>query len=134
MKKILFLLILALGCFSKVHAAFEFKYEADYITKYCWGKKEYRIEAYRIDCLTDTHAIEFEWSDKVLYKGEGLEQAIRYADVVNKKAGVVMICRRKKPETCEKHYRRALELSRGEVDLWVLKGLSSEGEVRQITK
>lgn len=48
-------------------------------------------------------------------------QARRYAKVTNKNAGVVMICWRKKPEMCEKHYERTLTLSRGEVGLWIIK-------------
>ncbi len=42
----------------------------------------------RVDCVTDTHAIEFDFAKKW---GESIGQALYYATILNKQAGIVLI-------------------------------------------
>ncbi len=70
-------------------------HEADYVDYYCeqWnGKTEYILpDRTRVDCLTKTHAIEFDWCEKW---AEGIGQALYYAKQTGKKPMVVLICER----------------------------------------
>ena len=53
------------------------------------GKVEHRLEdGRRIDCLTDTHAIEVEFSHKW---PEAVGQSLDYSMLTRKKAGIVLI-------------------------------------------
>lgn len=63
--------------------------ERDYQERYCEGVKEYHLPSgARVDCLTETHAIEFEYARKY---DEGLGQALYYAMETGKRGGVVLI-------------------------------------------
>ena len=65
------------------------------------GKVEYRLEdSRRVDCLTDTHAIEVEFANKW---PEAIGQSLGYSMLVQKKAGIVLIL--KKP-TDQLHWER----------------------------
>lgn len=67
-------------------------YEKDYQNSWCSkhnGKTEVRLfDQTRIDCLTDSHAIEFDFASKW---GESIGQSLYYATVVRKKPGIVLI-------------------------------------------
>ncbi len=67
-------------------------YEKDYQNSWCSrhnGKTEVRLfDKTRIDCLTDSHAIEFDFANKW---GESIGQSLYYAAVVHKKPGIVLI-------------------------------------------
>jgi hypothetical protein len=53
----IFLLLLSLNAFALT--------EKDYVNQHCKGKIEYRLpDKTRIDCLTDTHAWEYDYSNK----------------------------------------------------------------------
>ena len=71
MKRIIFTLILI----SSAMPALSNKnknswYEKDYVKHHCKGKIEHKLDdKIRVDCLTDTHAIEYDWSKKLLKKG-----------------------------------------------------------------
>lgn len=68
--------------------------EADYVAHYCqqWkGQIEYRLpDRTRVDCLTDTHAIEFDWCHKW---AEGIGQALYYSKVTGRAPAIVLICK-----------------------------------------
>jgi hypothetical protein len=78
-------------------SAFEFKNERYYVDKYCEGSKEVKLsDGTRCDCVTKTHAIEFEFAPKW---AEAIGQAIHYARMLsavpgheNIKPGVTIIC------------------------------------------
>lgn len=60
-----------------------------YQERSCSGEVEYRLEdGKRVDCLTDTHAIEHDFADKV-YECAG--QALYYASQTGKKPGCKLI-------------------------------------------
>jgi len=62
--------------------------------QYAWcsahgGVLEYQNEDFtRVDCLTDTHAVEFDFANKW---HESIGQALHYSVMTNKKAKVVLI-------------------------------------------
>jgi hypothetical protein len=67
--------------------------ESDYVNEYCphWGGQiEYVLEdRTRVDCLTDTHAIEFDWCKKW---AEAIGQSLYYSKMTGKAPSVVLIC------------------------------------------
>lgn len=66
----------------------------------------------RVDCVTSTHAIEFDFAQKW---SESIGQALYYAAVLNKKAGVVLI------------------MENGEKDIKYLERLKKVAELYNIT-
>lgn len=69
--------------------------EADYVNHYCqqWqGQIEYRLpDQTRIDCLTETQAIEF---DRCKKWAEGIGQAMYYSKMTGKAPTVALICKK----------------------------------------
>jgi len=63
--------------------------EAQYVQDTCIGDIEYRLlDRTRVDCLTDSHAIEYDFSHKW---AEAVGQSLHYARMTGKRAGVVLI-------------------------------------------
>lgn len=63
--------------------------EKFYQDKHCKGIKEHVLsDRTRVDCLTDTHAIEYDFSKKW---AESIGQSLGYAFETNKRAGIVLI-------------------------------------------
>jgi hypothetical protein len=68
--------------------------ESYYQNKYCKGVTEHVLhDRTRVDCLTDTHAIEYDFSKKW---HEAIGQSLGYAFETNKRAGIVLIVEKKK--------------------------------------
>ena len=64
-------------------------HEADYVHAYCKGVEEYVLpDKTRVDCLTETHACEFDWAKKWY---EGFGQALWYSHNTGKKPCLVLI-------------------------------------------
>lgn len=67
--------------------------ESDYVNEYCplWnGQIEHVLsDRTRVDCLTDTHAIEFDWCEKW---AEAIGQALYYSKMTGRAPAVVLIC------------------------------------------
>jgi hypothetical protein len=64
-------------------------HEKDYVADHCQGKVEYRLaDSTRVDCLTSTHAIEYDFARKW---AEAIGQALHYAAMTGKKPGIVLI-------------------------------------------
>lgn len=61
----------------------------------------------RVDCLTDTHAVEFDFANKW---AESIGQALHYQFMTGKKAMVVLIL--EKPQKEMVYYRRVKKLSK----------------------
>ena len=69
------------------------KNERFYQDQLCQGKKEFVLsDRTRVDCLTSTHAIEYDFAPKW---AEAIGQSLGYAFETNKKAGIVLIMRKK---------------------------------------
>ena len=73
--------------------------EADYVNDYCprWhGQIEYRLkDRTRIDCLTETEAIEFDWCKKW---AEGVGQSLYYAKMTGTNPVLALICTEKEQD------------------------------------
>lgn len=81
-------------------------HEKDYVHAYCKGEEEHVLpDKTRIDCLTTTHACEFDWAKKWY---EGFTQALWYAHNTGKKPCLVLIL---KSQQDYKYYNRAKILS-----------------------
>lgn len=80
MKWLIFLLLSPLSAFST---------EADYVVAHCEGKVEISLpDNTRVDCLTKTHAIEFDYGYKW---AEAIGQSLHYAMYTGRRAGIVLI-------------------------------------------
>lgn len=87
--KILFILLLV----SFQSLAVEKWHEADYVNHFCKGTIEFVLpDRARVDCLTKTYAIEYDYSKKW---AESIGQALYYASATGKKAGIVLIVNQK---------------------------------------
>ncbi len=77
--------------------------ESWYVEQSCNGLIEYRLpDRTRVDCLTDTHAIEYDFTRKW---HEAIGQALHYALMTGKQAGIVLIGTQDDPG-----YKRALRI------------------------
>jgi len=78
-----FLLIILLLPFSA------YGLESDYQKAHCKGQMEFVLpDRTRVDCLTDTHAIEYDFGKKW---AEAIGQSLHYAMWTGKRAGIVLI-------------------------------------------
>ncbi len=115
------LITLFICCLSLSMGAQAKKYEKDYQEAWCSGKgvSEFVLpDKTRVDCLTDTHAIEFDWANKW---AEAIGQSLYYSFATNKKAGVVIIL---KSEKDKKHLTKlysVIEHNKLDIDVWVVE-------------
>ena len=92
--------------------------EKYYVEKYCQGEIEVLLEdSTRVDCLTDYHAIEFDFSSKW---AESIGQSLYYAAMTGKKPAVFLIC--DKPHLCERHVNRFVKATKHyKIDLYTIR-------------
>lgn len=78
--------------------------ERHYQERYCDGLELEHVlpDRARVDCLSDTHAWEVDFSDKW---AEALGQSLYYAAETGLLPAVLLICRQQ-PQTCLAHVRR----------------------------
>ena len=92
-------LIFTLSCYAIENEAF-------YSDKFCTemsGQSEYVLkDLSRVDCLTDTHAYEFDWADGMKVY-EAIGQSLYYASETGKEPGIYLLIRK---ENSEKHIRK----------------------------
>lgn len=94
--------------------------ESWYRDKYCIGKPEYRLhDRTRVDCLTKTHAVEYEFARKW---SEGIGQSLGYAFETNKRAGIVLILERKEDYKHWIKMNSIIDYYKLPIDTWVIKG------------
>jgi len=101
-------LILIILSFS----SFAIEKEAFYSNKFCSemsGKSEHVLkDLSRVDCLTDTHAYEFDWADGMkVYEAKG--QSLYYASETGKEPGIYLLIRKKNSEKHIRKVRRVIE-------------------------
>ena len=94
--------------------------ERDYQDVWCKannGITEYRLsDNCRVDCLTNTHAIEFDFAEKW---AESIGQALYYGLQTNKTPGVVLII--EDPEKDIKYVRRLIRVACcNGIDYWFM--------------
>ncbi len=112
---ILSLLLLALPANAK-----HLHLEKDYQTYWCnanHGVMEYKLPDYtRVDCLTNNHAIEFDFAPKVY---ESVGQALYYSLMTGKRPGIVLII--ENPDTECKYVNRLKAIAnKYNIDYWLL--------------
>jgi len=107
MKKLLSLLILFLSS-----ASYAIENEAFYSDKFCKemsGKSEHVLkDLSRVDCLTDTHAFEFDWADGMKVY-EAIGQSLYYASETGKEPGIYLLIRKKNSEKHIRKVKRVIE-------------------------
>ena len=85
-----FLRTLIVLCLLPFLFGFHLHRESWYQNKWCNGDKEVRmIDRTRVDCLTETHAIEYDFGHRKWYESVG--QALHYGRLTGITPGVVLI-------------------------------------------
>ena len=112
---LILLLCLTTPCYAKRK-----HYEATYQARWCdcmKGVQEYELNDFtRVDCLTKTHAIEFDFANKVY---EGIGQSLYYGIKTKKKPGIVLIL--ENPEKEQKYVRRMKKVAKKKgIDCWLM--------------
>ena len=93
--------------------------EADFVEHHCKGEIEHQLEdRTRIDCLNDTHAIEYDWGKKW---HEALGQSLYYSAMTGKKAGIVLIVNPKTKVRYLTRLNKAIEAHNLDVDVWIVE-------------
>lgn len=114
----LFLLIVLLPTSISAQAKSAKWREADFVDAHCQGEIEHVLaDKTRVDCLTDTHAIEYDWGKKW---AESLGQALFYSAMTGKKAGIVLIVNPKSKERFLKRLNKAISDNNLDVDVWTI--------------
>jgi len=95
MKKILFSIIIVLFFLlpseaktSREHLYFESDYQRAWCEKNCGQTEVVLFDKARVDCVTKTHAVEFDFAPKW---AESIGQALYYGEVLKKNSGIVLI-------------------------------------------
>ena len=97
------------------------KHEKHYQAEWCAGKgktEHVLPDRTRVDCLTDSHAIEFDWGKKWQ---EGIGQSLYYAIQTGKRAGVVLIIKRRKHYKYWVRLNSTIEHHRLPIDTWLIE-------------
>jgi len=93
-------------------------HEADFVRAYCSGEIEHVLpDRTRVDCLTATHAIEYDWGKKW---AESLGQALFYSAMTGKKAGIVLIVNPRTKDRFLKRLNKAIVDNKLNVDVWTV--------------
>ena len=91
--------------------------EADYVKAGCTGIIEYVLpDKTRVDCLTTTHAIEYDWGHKW---AEAVGQSLHYAAYTGRRAGIVLITPNARHEA---RLRMLIAHYNLPIDLWIVEG------------
>lgn len=92
-------------------------YQNYWCKKVC-GITEYRLpQGQRVDCLTKSHAIEFDFANKVY---EGIGQAIYYSVATGLKPGIVLIVENDKKDEKYLEILKVVSKYQG-IDFWIIK-------------
>ena len=97
------------------------KHENYYQEAWCTdrGVTEYILpDRTRVDCLTDSHAVEFDWAKKW---AESIGQSLYYALQTGKRAGVVLILKRRKQYKYWIRLNSTINHFRLPVDTWLIE-------------
>jgi len=98
-------------------------HEADFVDAHCVGEIEYVLaDRTRVDCLTATHAIEYDWGKKW---AESLGQALFYSAMTGKKAGIVLIVNPRTKERFLKRLNKAISDNNLDVDVWTINNIKT---------
>ncbi len=91
-------------------------YESDYVNLHCKGQIEFVLpDKSRVDCLADTHAIEYDYGKKW---AEAIGQSLYYSAMTGKKAGIVLIVSQRNKDKYMKRVNKAIEKNNLIIDVW----------------
>ena len=126
LKRCSFIFFILLACSLPVQAKRMYN-EAYYQELWCSeqkGQMEYVLPDYtRVDCLTEDHAIEFDFANKW---AESIGQALHYGMMTGKKPGIVLIIEKPKHFV---YYNRIVPLcEKYGITLWTMKSPLYEEE------
>ena len=113
--------LLAVGLSQSGHAKKGKKREKHYQTEWCAGKgktEQVLPDRTRVDCLTDSHAIGFDWGRKW---HEGIGQSLYYSVQTGKRAGVVLILTGRKQYKYWIRLNSTIEYHRLPIDTWLIE-------------
>lgn len=118
MKKIfiiLFLIFLIAPVYAKrLHK--EVIYQSKWCNEMC-GDSEYKLaDKTRVDCLTENHAIEFDFANKVY---EAIGQSLYYGITTNRRPGIVLIVENPKDEQKYINRMKCVAKKKG-IDCWIM--------------
>ena len=106
------LLLSLLLSFVFIDSAYAIENEAFYSDKFCSemsGKSEHVLkDLSRVDCLTDTHAYEFDWADGMKVY-EAIGQSLYYASETGKDPGIYLLVRKKNSDKHIRKVKRVIE-------------------------
>lgn len=105
---IMLMLVTGISFYNHVQAATEDDYNRAWCSKH-YGQPEVILsDRSRVDCLTETHAVEADWAGKSLKPYECVGQALHYAEMTGKQPGCLLIIRE---ESDCRFYKRIRKLS-----------------------
>lgn len=111
---ILFVLLLS----TEAIAGNRIQHEKWYQEKHCAGESEATLkDGTRVDCLTATHAIEYDFANKWC---EAVGQALYYALKTGKRAGIVLIIERPKDRKYLDRLNSVIEHYKLPIDVWAV--------------
>lgn len=117
---ILLFLVLPLASYAKTaknHIYFEKDYQKFWCNKNCGQLEVILPDKARVDCVTKTHAIEFDFASKW---AESIGQSLYYAEVLNKTPGIVLIVEDEIKD--QKYINRVRSIAKKYcIDLWTIK-------------
>lgn len=95
-------------------------FELDLAEQWCNGKGKPEVtllDRTRVDCLTDTHAIEVEYAHK--WK-QAIGQSLHYALMTDKQAGIVLILRKEADYRYLESLTRVADRYNLPINVWTL--------------
>jgi len=120
--KTLIIMLLALNMPAITHAA-HLHPEKYYQNKWCAehkGQAEVTLpDKTRADCITDTHAIEFDFGEKW---AEAIGQALYYSLQTGKRAGIVLILEGQEDRKYFIRVNSTIQHFKLPIDTWEMKG------------
>ncbi len=107
--------------FSDTIAGKRIHHEKHYQRKHCVGKTEvYMPDGTRCDCVTATHAIEYDFANKWY---EAIGQSLNYAFQTDKRAGIVIIVERPKDRKYFIRLNSIIDFYQLPIDVWSVETL-----------
>lgn len=92
--------------------------EDDHVNFHCKGNIEHVLsDRTRVDCLTTTHAIEYDWGKKW---AEAIGQSLYYSAMTGKKTGIVLITNPRTKARYLKRLNKAIEAHNLDIDVWTI--------------
>lgn len=111
----LFLILISLVSYSQLSKMRESYYQNEFATIMKGQKEVVLFDGARVDIVTDTFAIEVDFAEKW---AQSIGQSLYYADVLNKKPGVLLVVNGREDE---RYIRRLVTIaSKHGITVWLM--------------